>query len=135
MSEEVKSNVRGSTFVMANPTHIAMVIYYNDDIAPLPYLMMKTRGLQAKAVIAYAESQGVPVVRDIPVARQLWRNYRKDSFINDQGLDDVMHIINWLVRVELVKMGIDVDAAPEQLEADNAADPLAQEETNDSKPN
>ncbi|AJI81727.1 surface presentation of antigens protein SpaS [Yersinia enterocolitica] len=135
LSEEVKSNVRGSTFVMANPTHIAMVIYYNDDIAPLPYLMMKTRGLQAKAVIAYAESQGVPVVRDIPVARQLWRNYRKDSFINDQGLDDVMHIINWLVRVELVKMGIDVDAALEQLEADNAADPLAQEETNDSKPN
>ncbi|HDL8466783.1 TPA: EscU/YscU/HrcU family type III secretion system export apparatus switch protein [Yersinia enterocolitica] len=135
LSEDVKSNVRSSTFVMANPTHIAMVIYYNGDIAPLPYLMMKTRGLQAKAVIAYAESQGVPVVRDIPVARQLWRNYCKDSFINDQGLDDVMHIINWLVRVELVKMGIDVDAVLEQLEADNAADLLAQEETNDSKPN
>ncbi|HHJ0101567.1 TPA: EscU/YscU/HrcU family type III secretion system export apparatus switch protein [Yersinia enterocolitica] len=135
LSEDVKSNVRSSTFVMANPTHIAMVIYYNGDIAPVPYLMMKTRGLQAKAVIAYAESQGVPVVRDIPVARQLWRNYCKDSFINDQGLDDVMHIINWLVRVELVKMGIDVDAVLEQLEADNAADLLAQEETNDSKPN
>ncbi|HDL7837424.1 TPA: EscU/YscU/HrcU family type III secretion system export apparatus switch protein [Yersinia enterocolitica] len=135
LSEDVKSNVRSSTFVMANPTHIAMVIYYNGDIAPVPYLMMKTRGLQAKAVIAYAESQGVPVVRDIPVARQLWRSYCKDSFINDQGLDDVMHIINWLVRVELVKMGIDVDAVLEQLEADNAADPLAQEETNDSKPN
>lgn len=135
LSEDVKSNVRSSTFVMANPTHIAMVIYYNGDIAPVPYLMMKTRGLQAKAVIAYAESQGVPVVRDIPVARQLWRNYCKDSFINDQGLDDVMHIINWLVRVELVKMGIDVDAVLEQFEADNAADPLAQEETNDSEPN
>lgn len=133
LSEEVKSNVRDSTFIMANPTHIAMAIYFNTDIAPLPFIMMKNKGLQAKAVIAYAESQGVPVVRDIPLARQLWRHYRKDSFIDQQGLDDVMHVIHWLIRVELEKMGIDVDAALEQIEANTAANRPAQQETNTSK--
>lgn len=41
LSEEVKANVRNSTFVMANPTHIAMLIYYDDNIAPLPFYYLK----------------------------------------------------------------------------------------------
>ncbi|WP_265524847.1 EscU/YscU/HrcU family type III secretion system export apparatus switch protein, partial [Providencia rustigianii] len=45
LSEEVKSNVRNSTFIMANPTHIAMLIYYDSNIAPLPFLMAKMRGV------------------------------------------------------------------------------------------
>ncbi|WP_227719344.1 EscU/YscU/HrcU family type III secretion system export apparatus switch protein [Yersinia proxima] len=135
LSEEVKADVRDSNFIMANPTHIAMAIYYNTEIAPLPYIMMKTQGTQAKAIIAYAESQGVPVIRDIPLARQIWRNYRKNSFIDEQGLDDVMSIIHWLIRIELENMGIDVDAALAQLEANIATNQAAQEETNDSQQN
>lgn len=46
-----------------------------------------------------------------------------------------MYIINWLVCVELVKMGIDVDVVLEQLEVDNVVDLLVQEEINDSKLN
>lgn len=108
LSEEVKSNVRSSSFVMANPTHIAMLIYYDENIAPLPFLLHKSRGLQAKMIIKYAEQQGVPVIRDIPLARKIWRYYRKDSFIDEHCFKDVMQIINWLIRIELEKMGIDV---------------------------
>ncbi|ETT01896.1 type III secretion system protein SpaS domain protein [Providencia alcalifaciens PAL-3] len=100
---------------MANPTHIAMLIYYDSNVAPLPFLMLKTRGVQAKAVIKYAEQQNVPVVRDIILARQIWRNYKKNSFIDENGLQDVMQIITWLIRVELEKLGIDVDEALEKL--------------------
>lgn len=115
LSEEVKSNVRNSTFVMANPTHIAMLIYYDDNIAPLPFLLHKSRGLQAKLIIKYAEQQGVPVVRDIPLARKIWRYYPKDSFIDEHCFKDVMQIINWLIRIELEKMGI--DASDELIES------------------
>lgn len=109
LSEEVKSNVRNSTFVMANPTHIALLIYYDPDIAPLPFLFSKSRGLQAKAIIKYAEKQGVPVVRDIPLARKIWRSYKKDRFIDETGLEEIMNIVSWLIRVELIRMGIDID--------------------------
>lgn len=115
LSEEVKSSIQNSTFVMANPTHIAMLIYYDANISPLPFLMFKTRGLQAKAVIKYAEEQNIPVVRDIILARQIWRNYKKDSFIDEQGLQDVMQIVTWLIRIELEKLGIDVDEVLEKL--------------------
>ena len=111
LSEEVKSNVRNSTFVMANPTHIAMLIYYDSDIAPLPFLFSKSKGIYAKAIIKYAQQQGIPIVRDIPLARKVWRLYKKDSFIDDSGLEEIMQVISWLIRVELVKMGIDVDDA------------------------
>ncbi|MBN4866012.1 MULTISPECIES: EscU/YscU/HrcU family type III secretion system export apparatus switch protein [Providencia] len=109
LSEEVKSNVRNSTFVMANPTHIALLIYYDPDIAPLPFLFSKSRGLQAKAIIKYAEKQGVPVVRDIPLARKIWRSYKKDRFIDETGLEEIMNIVSWLIRVELIRMGVDID--------------------------
>lgn len=109
LSEEVKSSVRNSTFIMANPTHIAMLVYFDSDIAPLPFLFSKSRGLQAKAIIKYAETQGVPVVRDIPLARKIWRLYKKDSFIDDSGLEEIMQIISWLIRVEFTQMGIDLD--------------------------
>jgi type III secretion protein U len=77
--------------------------------------MLKMRGVQAKAVVKYAEQQNVPVVRDIILARQIWRNYKKDSFIDESGLQDVMQIITWLIRIELEKLGIDVDEALEKL--------------------
>ncbi|HHE6470575.1 TPA: EscU/YscU/HrcU family type III secretion system export apparatus switch protein [Providencia rettgeri] len=115
LSEEVKSNVRNSTFVMANPTHIALLIYYDSDIAPLPFLLSKSKGVQAKAIVKYAEQQGVPVIRDIVLARKIWRSYKHDSFIDETGLEDVMQIITWLIRVELVQMGIDVDEALEKI--------------------
>ena len=66
-------------------------------------------------VIKYAQQQGVPVVRDIILARQIWRTYKKDSFIDEQGLQSVMQIITWLIRVELEKLGIDVDETLEKL--------------------
>lgn len=114
LSEEVKSNVRNSTFVMANPTHIALLIYYDPDIAPLPFLFSKSRGLQAKAIIKYAEKQGVPVVRDIPLARKIWRSYKKDRFIDEIGLEEIMNIVSWLIRVELIRMGVDIDSLLEE---------------------
>lgn len=109
LSEEIKSNIRHSTFVMTNPTHIAMLIYYDTSIAPLPFLLWKSHGLQAKMVIQYAQKKSIPVVKDIILARKLWRYYRKESFIDEHGLQSVMQIINWLLHIELQKMGIDID--------------------------
>ena len=54
-------------------------------------------------------------MRDIILARQIWRNYKKDSFIDEQGLQDVMQIVTWLIRIELEKLGIDVDEVLEKL--------------------
>lgn len=91
---------------MANPTHIAMAIYFNPEVASLPFIALRCTNMKAKAAIAYAEKIGVPVVRNIPLTRRLYRTYSQYSFIslNDDVLIDVMDILIWLRQVEAAGM-------------------------------
>ncbi|WP_175924701.1 EscU/YscU/HrcU family type III secretion system export apparatus switch protein, partial [Burkholderia latens] len=41
LSGEVKANIRQSDFMLANPTHIAIGIYLNPAIAPLPFVSVR----------------------------------------------------------------------------------------------
>lgn len=102
LSGEEMAAVRNSEVVMANPTHIAMAIYFNPEVASLPFIALRSTNLKAKAVITYAEKIGVPVVRNIPLTRRLYHAYSQYSFIslNDDLLIDVMNILIWLRQVE-----------------------------------
>lgn len=103
LSEEVKANVEQSDFMLANPTHIAIGIYMNPDITPVPFVSVRETNARALAVIRYAESKGVPVVRDIPLARSVYRNSpRRYSFVSSEDLDRVMRVLIWLLQVEAV---------------------------------
>ncbi|PKC36071.1 type III secretion system protein [Pantoea ananatis 15320] len=106
LSGEEMAAVRNSEVVMANPTHIAMAIYFNPEVASLPFIALRCTNLKAKAAIAYAEKIGVPVVRNIPLTRRLYRTYSQYSFIslNDDVLIDVMDILIWLRQVEAAGM-------------------------------
>ncbi|MCX8958708.1 EscU/YscU/HrcU family type III secretion system export apparatus switch protein [Erwinia psidii] len=102
LSGENKAAIRNSSVVIANPTHIAVAIYFNPEMASLPFIALRASNMKALAAIAYAEKIGVPVVRYIPLARKLYRNYRQYSFIslNDDLLLDVMDVLIWLRQVE-----------------------------------
>lgn len=106
LSGEEMAAVRNSEVVMANPTHIAMAIYFNPEVASLPFIALRCTNMKAKAAIAYAEKIGVPVVRNIPLTRRLYRTYSQYSFIslNDDVLIDVMDILIWLRQVEAAGM-------------------------------
>ncbi|WKX25751.1 EscU/YscU/HrcU family type III secretion system export apparatus switch protein [Tatumella ptyseos] len=107
LSGEEMAAVRNAEVVMANPTHIAIAIYFNPEVASLPFIAIRCTHRKAQAVIAYAEKTGVPVVRNIPLARKLYANYRQHSFIlmNDEVLFDVMDILIWLRQVEAAGIG------------------------------
>ncbi|WP_063895479.1 EscU/YscU/HrcU family type III secretion system export apparatus switch protein [Burkholderia ubonensis] len=100
LSEEVKSNVKQSDMILANPTHIAIGIYMNADVVPVPFVSVRETNARALAVIRYAESCGVPVVRDIPLARSVYRNSRLYSFVSARDLEPVMRVLTWLRQVE-----------------------------------
>lgn len=102
LSGEDMAAIRNSEMIMANPTHIAMAIYFNPEVAFLPFIALRHKNMKARAVIAYAEKIGVPVVRNISLARQLYQTYDQHSFIsiNDEALIRVMKILIWLRQVE-----------------------------------
>lgn len=106
LSGEEMSAIRNSEVVMANPTHIAIAIYFNPEVATLPFIAFRATHQKAKAAIAYAEKIGIPVVRDIPLTRRLYKTYRQYSFIslNDEALMGIMNILIWLRQVEVAGM-------------------------------
>lgn len=100
LSEETKANVRQSDFMLANPTHIAIGIYMNPVIAPLPFVSVRETNARALAALKYAEQVGVPVVRDIALARSVFRHSRRYSFVDVADLRQVFDVLRWLQEVE-----------------------------------
>lgn len=106
LSSEERTAIRNSEVVMANPTHIAVAIYFNMEVAYLPFISLRCSNMKAQAAISYAEKEGIPVVRDVKLARKLYSSYTAYSFIsiNDDALLAVMDILIWLRRVELEEL-------------------------------
>ncbi|EBZ4888381.1 EscU/YscU/HrcU family type III secretion system export apparatus switch protein [Salmonella enterica subsp. enterica serovar Bredeney] len=102
LSGEEKAAIRNSEMVLVNPTHIAIAIYFNPDVAIYPFIALKCSNFKAKAAISYAEEIGVPVVRNIKIARKLYSTYAPHSFITakDDILIAVIDILIWLRQVE-----------------------------------
>lgn len=104
LTGEEKAAIRNSEVVMANPTHIAIAIYFNPEVAPLPFITLRCTNQKARAVIAYAEKIGIPVVRHIRLTRRLYKEYKQHNFIglNDDSLMEVMDVLIWLKQVESI---------------------------------
>lgn len=100
LSAQTQSDVAGSSLVLANPTHIAVGIYIHPDYPGLQFVSVRERGRRARKVIALAEKCGVPVVRDIPVARAVYAKARRYQFIPADLTTPITRILLWLKDIE-----------------------------------
>ncbi|GAA2747459.1 flagellar biosynthesis protein FlhB [Terrabacter aerolatus] len=64
------SAVAGADVVLVNPTHVAVALTYEPGKAA-PRVVAKGAGTIATRIRAEAEDKGVPMVRDVPLARAL----------------------------------------------------------------
>ncbi|AMB88001.1 type III secretion system protein SpaS [Pseudomonas agarici] len=100
LSEQVRSDIRGSRVIIANPTHIAIGIYFRPDISFIPLVSVIETNQRALAVRAYAREVGVAVVSDIRLARRIFTTHQRYSFIKLQEIEDVLRLLIWLEQVE-----------------------------------
>lgn len=121
LSEQVKSDVKHSNFILANPTHIAIGIYFNPELYPAPLVSVLEVNVRAQAVIAYAEKCGIPVVRDIPLARGLFKSVRRYAFIPLAKVHGIFRILEWLYMVEMNGQ-VDPESEPEVDEQSDAVE-------------
>ncbi len=115
LSAQVQADVAGSTMILANPTHIAVGIYLHPDYPGLQFVSVRERGHRARRVIQCAEFHGVPVVRDIPLARGVYFGSKRYQFVPRHLTESVLRILDWLLEVERQKAGVpdaDPPAAP-----------------------
>ncbi len=100
LSAQTQSDVAGSSMILANPTHIAVGIYIHPDYPGLQFVSLRERGNRARKVIALAERVGVPVVRDIPVARAVYARVRRYQFVPAELTTPITRILLWLKDIE-----------------------------------
>lgn len=63
--------VQKATAVVVNPTHIAVALRYDEAECDAPYIVAKAREEDALKLRKQAASQGIPVIKDVPLARSL----------------------------------------------------------------
>jgi type III secretion protein U len=63
--------VQKATAVVVNPTHIAVALRYDEAECDAPYIVAKGQETDALKLKQEAKDLGIPVVRDIPLARSL----------------------------------------------------------------
>ncbi|WP_413727221.1 EscU/YscU/HrcU family type III secretion system export apparatus switch protein [Sodalis sp. RH19] len=100
LSEQTKANIKDSQFILVNPTHIAIGVYYDPDVVPAPFISIKESNQRALAVRAYAEKIGVPVVTDIKLARKIYKSNKLYSYVHPEDFEKFIDILVWLKEVE-----------------------------------
>ncbi len=100
LSAQVQADTLGSTVVLANPTHIAIAIFLMDESTAMPFVAVREKGARARRVIALAERAGIPVVRDIRLARAVYAKSKRYRFVHNDDIDGVMNVVRWLRDVE-----------------------------------
>ncbi|MBE2251772.1 MAG: EscU/YscU/HrcU family type III secretion system export apparatus switch protein [Myxococcus sp.] len=63
--------VHKATAVVVNPTHVAVALRYDESECDAPYIVALGREEDALAIRTEAKALGIPVVRDVPLARSL----------------------------------------------------------------
>lgn len=101
LNAETKQAIAQSSMILANPTHIAVGIYFDPDNSILPLVAVRMANQYALAVQAYAKEIGIPIVRNIKLARQIYHRYRLYETVVKQDLLDVIDIFIWLKQVEM----------------------------------
>lgn len=89
---------RKGTAVVVNPTHFAVVIDYRPGETPLPVVTAKGRNFAAHALRAEAESAGVPIFRNVALARALFADAQLHAPIPDELFDAVAEVLAWVAK-------------------------------------
>ncbi len=93
---------REASFVVVNPTHVAVALRYAPPTVPVPQILVRAADDAALAVRRIAERERIPVVEDVALARWLYRIGESGAPIPVETYVAVAEVIAALVRAGLL---------------------------------
>ena len=105
-AQQGASNAAAEAHVLVvNPTHVAIAIAYNRETCPVPTVTAKGQDDDALAMRQAAQEAGVPVLRNIELARSLLADAETGDIVPAELFDIIATVILWAqdVRHELAK--------------------------------
>jgi FlhB-like protein len=71
LAQATVASVKTASVVVVNPTHLACALKYVEDEDSAPVVVASGEGDLAQRIIRAARDYGIPIVRDVPLARAL----------------------------------------------------------------
>lgn len=95
----------GAHVLVVNPTHVAIAIAYDRETCPVPTVTAKGRDEDALAMRQAAQEAGVPVLRNVELARSLLADAETGEMVPAELFDLIAAVILWAqdVRHELAR--------------------------------
>ncbi len=94
IDEEGEATIANSTMVLANPTHIAIVLLYRPKRFKLPIIVAKASGAKAQNIFTIAKRNNIPIIRDKWLARTLFEVGIVGKYVPSSMLAPVADIIS-----------------------------------------
>lgn len=95
LSQSMAAAVRDADVVLANPTHVAVALKYERGKDAAPIITAKGADLMAAQIRMIAGESGVPVKRDIPLARALYE-FEVEQEIPEELYEAVAAVLQWV---------------------------------------
>ena len=99
--------------LVVNPTHVAIALAYDPDKTPVPMVSAKGEDALALEMRERARDAGVPILRDIGLARSLLARAREGDVVPDDLFDAVAQAIVWARGVRVRAAAAQADSRAE----------------------
>ncbi|RUL70872.1 type III secretion system export apparatus subunit SctU [Dyella choica] len=87
--------VRKASVVVTNPTHLAIAIRYEQGEDDLPVIVAKGADHEAALIRQAAEEAGVPIMRNVNLARGLYEKVEVDDYLPGDFFEAVAELLRW----------------------------------------
>lgn len=99
-NQNTVANTRKAKVLVVNPTHYAVALDYDKEKTPLPVILAKGEGALAQRMIEAAKQEGIPVMRNVPLARALYRDGTENSYIPHDLIGPVAEVLRWVQSLQ-----------------------------------
>ena len=86
---------REARVLVVNPTHVAIALGYDEAAMPVPTVTARGEGDVALAMRAAARDVGVPILRNVPLARRLLAETEVGDLVPRELFTIVAQVIMW----------------------------------------
>ena len=98
--QEGPSSAGRAKAIVTNPIHIAIAIEYDAEVEPAPKIITMGKGIIADKIVKVAMENKVPIMRNVPLANELWSMGNISEYIPEDTYAAVAEILKWLAQLE-----------------------------------
>lgn len=92
--------VKRAQAVVTNPTHLAIAIGYKREVDAAPYILAMGENMLAERIVAIAEKEEIPIVRNIKLAHRLWNDGDLYEYVPEDTYEAIAEILRWIAALQ-----------------------------------